>query len=112
LGWLTRGQLGNISLTAFELKIGQISKPIMVEGGYSVIKLLDRTSQRNKTFKEAELAVKADLRQQLSGIIYDQWVARLKTKTKIQINDSLLIRLGNELATEGRVLLPGVRDRF
>ncbi len=93
LGWISRRQMGNISATAFRLNIAEISNPIKVEGGFSVIKVLGKRHQRNKTYEEAKPELMADVRRQMSETIYNQWVERLKSKTKIQINDSLINKI-------------------
>ena len=111
-GWLERGQMGNISLTGLKLKKGEISKPIKVAGGYSVIKVLGKKKQRNKTFDEAQVELMNDVRHELSGTVFDQWVGRLKSKTNIQINDSLLIKMAKQITTEGRVMMPGVANIY
>lgn len=109
LGWMSRGQMGNISRIAFQMDSTQISDPIPVEGGFSVIKILEKENQRNKTFDEAKPEVMADLRRELSGTIYNQWVKKLQSKTTIRINDSLLTQLGRQLANEKRIAMPGNR---
>ncbi|KPL08321.1 hypothetical protein AMJ86_01025 [bacterium SM23_57] len=109
LGWIALEQMGNISTVAFQLEKGTLSEPIQVEGGYSVIKVLGKKKQRQKTFDEAKSAVLTAVRRQLSREVYNQWVERLKSKTKIQINDSLLVRLGEQIETGDRILMPGTR---
>jgi len=101
--------MGNISVVAFQLTEAEISAPIQVEGGFAVIKILEKENQRNKTFDEAKSEVMADVRRQMSGAVYNQWVEKLQSKTKIQINDSLLTKLGKQFATEKRVAMPGIQ---
>ncbi|MBN2091327.1 peptidylprolyl isomerase [candidate division KSB1 bacterium] len=110
LGWISSGQMGRISDVAFQLTPGQFSKPIQVAGGFSIIKLLGRRPQRNKTLLEARDQVVNDLRQAMSGEMYQKWVERLKTGVKIQKNDSLLTRLGKEMESDERVVMPGMRE--
>ena len=112
LGWLERGQMGNISLTGLKLNKGELSQPIKVSGGYSIIKVLGEKKQRNKTFYEAQVELMNDVRHELSGTIYEQWVEKLKAKTTIQINDSLLIKMAKEITTKGRVIMPGVGNIY
>ena len=112
LGWLERGQMGNISLTALKLDKGEVSKPIKVSGGYSIIKVLGKKKQRNKTFDEAQIELMNDVRHELSGTAFEQWVEKLKAKTTIQINDSLLIIMAKQITTKGRVVMPGVGNIY
>ena len=37
---------------------------------------------------------------------------KLKAKTTIQINDSLLIKMAKEITTKGRVIMPGVGNIY
>jgi len=110
LGWISSGQMGRISEVAFQLKPGQFSAPIQVAGGFSIIQLLGKRPQRNKTLREAREAVVADLHQQMSGEMYQKWVEKLKIGAKIQINDSLLTRLGKQIESDDRVVMPGMRE--
>ncbi len=110
LGWISSGQMGRISEVAFQLKPGQFSSPIQVAGGFSIIQLLGKRPQRNKTIQEAREEVLADLRQEMSGEMYQTWVEKLKIGVKIQKNDSLLNRLGKQIESDGRVAMPGMRE--
>lgn len=112
LGWITPDQLGNISEVALKMPPGEISAPIQVEGGFAVIQVTDRQQQRDKTFAEARDQVIADARREQRGVVYNQWVAKLKQSTHFEINDSLLTRLAQEIKTENRVLMPGVRPVY
>lgn len=110
LGWISSGQMGRISEAAFQLKPGHFSSPIQVAGGFSIVKLLGKRPQRNKTFQEAREEILTDLRQEMSGEIYQKWVEQLKIGVKIQINDSLLYRLGKQIESDERVVMPGIRE--
>ena len=112
LGWIYRGQMGNISTAAFKLNKGEISAPIKADAGFSIIKVLQKQNQRDKTFPEAEKEVIKDLKRELSSKAYRHWVQKLKSKTKIVINDSLLHKLSKELDTGYRVVMPGVRGGY
>lgn len=112
LGWISYEQLGNISEVAFKLQSGEISAPIQVEGGFAVIQVIGHQQQREKTFDQARDQVIADARKQQQALVYSQWVDRLKKSTRYQINDSLLTRLAQEIKTENRILMPGVRPVY
>ncbi len=109
LGWLSAGQMGNITTTAFRMRVGEISGPVKVEGGYSVIRVKGREKQRQKTFDEAKEQVLTDIRPSQNNDIYDHWVKRIRSRVRVQINDSLITRLAKELRTEGHILMPGIR---
>ena len=109
LGFLVWGQLGQISKTAFNMKTGKYSEPLKLDGGYSIIKVLGREKQRDKTFEEARDDVYADLRHELNNKVYDEWVEKLKEKTEIVKNDTLLVTIGEELEEQQKIVMPGTK---
>lgn len=109
LGWISRGQMGNISITAFKLPKNVISEPIPVGGGFSIIKILGKRNQRNMTYAEAQDQVRSDVKSSLSRQVFDRWSTRLKQKCRIRINDSLLVKLGRQIDKNGHVKMPGMR---
>ncbi|MCI0513669.1 peptidylprolyl isomerase [candidate division KSB1 bacterium] len=110
LGWLGRGQMGDIATVAFQMKPGAISQPIPVAGGFSIIQVLAKQAQREKTFTEAQNLVEQELRHDLSSQRYQHWVEQLKLKSRIKINAPLLKTLSRELTTTNRVVMPGLRQ--
>ena len=112
LGWLAKGQMGNISREAFNIQKGDISRPIKSEGGYSIVKALGKKKQQFKSFEEAQQQVLQDLRRTLRGDVYQQWVLRLTENAHIQVNDSLVTKLGKEFQGDRRVVMPMVQPVY
>ena len=109
LGFINWGQYGDISTTAFNMKVGDLSAPIKLESGYSIIKLLGKERQRKMTFEEANELILADLRREMNNDIYAQWVTKLEKGTNIVLNDSVLIQLGKDLGDYDQIPMPGIR---
>lgn len=109
LGFIVWGQYGDVSKTAFELDVGEVSEPIELDAGYSIIKLLGKQKQRAMTYDEARDEVLVGLRRELNNDVYDQWTEQLWTKANIIPNDSLLIRLADELGDQDQVSMPGIK---
>lgn len=97
------GDLGNITKSnypelfdeAFKLKKGQLAGPIHilqspVGEGYSVIKLLEKEDQRQKTFEEMEPQLKGGATFEKRGAVSKQWVAEARAKTQIKIYEPTL----------------------
>ncbi len=59
LGMIAKGDMGPLfEQVAFALKKGEISKPVKTESGIEIIKVLDATEDRQKTFEEVKDQVK------------------------------------------------------
>lgn len=87
LGWFGKGQMvPPFEEAAFNLKVGEISKPVQSDFGWHVIQLLDRASLP-MTASEYEQARQAafdefltNLREQSNVTIYDYWTERVPTE--------------------------------
>lgn len=75
--------------TALMAKEGEIAGPVRTQFGYHLIKILKRKPGKALTFEEVELQVKNDLRQELT----EEFVAKLKRQSKVQINEAALNKL-------------------
>lgn len=87
LGEVHRGRLPKeIEATAFSMKPGEISPPIMTEKGYSIIKLLDKKVSRQLEFGEIKDKLKKDLEKKRMADTRDKWLNRLKAEAHIDIH--------------------------
>lgn len=93
LGFIAKSNYPELFDAAFQLKVGQLSGPIHllqspVGEGYSVIKLVEKTEQRQKTLKEVEPQVEGAATYEKKNAAYQQWLAQAREKTQIKIDQS------------------------
>jgi parvulin-like peptidyl-prolyl isomerase len=74
--------------TANSLQVGTISKPVKTEWGWHIIKLVSR--KRSKTFDQVKSRIKSMLRKEANEKAEEEYVARLRKRAKIEINEPLL----------------------
>ncbi|HPG39177.1 MAG TPA: peptidylprolyl isomerase [bacterium] len=96
LGFFTEKQYGNIGLTAATMKVGDISKPVKTDNGFSVFKLLEIVEKENKAYSELGQrqikAIKASLTKEKT----DAWMEELRSRYPVIKNETILNRLFNE----------------
>ena len=94
IGPITSRQYGAMGKAAFELEIGEISDPIkMGRRGYSIVKLLDKTPARIKTFDECKPQVERQYRMKKSAELRDAWMAELEDRYNITIYEERLMAI-------------------
>lgn len=97
LGLLQRNQYGNVSLKAFEISDQQVTGPVPVQGGYSIVQRLRYEPSRPMTFAEAQDQVLAQAVAARQQQVYQSHLARLREGADIVINEPLLQSLSDEL---------------
>jgi len=92
IGPITSRQYGEMGKAAFRLNINEISDPISMGGrAYSIIKLVDKTPPRVKTFEEAKPQVERQLRMQQSDSLRTAWMDDLQKRYPAKIFDDRLM---------------------
>jgi parvulin-like peptidyl-prolyl isomerase len=92
IGPLTSRQYGEMGKAAFKLEVGQISDPIpMGARAYSIIKVLEKTHPRQKTYEEAKPLVERQIRVQQGDSLRTAWLADMEKRYSIMINDQVLV---------------------
>jgi peptidyl-prolyl cis-trans isomerase C len=86
LGFFPRGRMvTGFEEAAFALQPGQMSEIIRTQFGYHIIKVEERKAGRALPFDEAKGQVKEDLTQEQTYERYQQYVAGLRGKAKVEV---------------------------
>ncbi|MDH4222591.1 MAG: peptidylprolyl isomerase [candidate division Zixibacteria bacterium] len=95
IGTITRSTDPELFEAAFKLKKSEIGGPVHLlqspaGEGYSVIKLLEKKEQKQKTLEEIEPQVRGAVTFEKKNALSMKWVAELRAKTEIDINQSAI----------------------
>jgi len=93
LGYAPRGKFGALADTIFAMHMGEVIGPLKIGGCYSIIKLIGRKKKRQKTFKEAEKQIEAELSWKWKDQAFNDYLDKLKQKNRVEINKNLLRNL-------------------
>jgi peptidyl-prolyl cis-trans isomerase C len=88
LGFFTRGDMiKEFEDVAFALKIGETSDVARTPIGFHIIKLTEKKSSQLIPFQEVESQIKAQVKQERSNSLFEDYVNELKSKAKIKVKD-------------------------
>jgi len=97
IGFFTKGQLvPEIEDACFEMKPGEISGVVKTKFGYHIIKLTERREPRVKELAEVRDAIKQTILRLKKRMLFQQYVAKLKEKSTISVNDKLLKKISEQ----------------
>jgi parvulin-like peptidyl-prolyl isomerase len=92
IGPITSRQYGEMGRRAFSMKINEISEPIpMGARAYSVIKLMDKSEARQKTFEEAKSQAERLVRMKQSDSLRTAWVEDMKKRYPEKVYEDRLM---------------------
>ncbi len=96
LGFFTRADMVKpFSDAAFSLKPGEISQPIKTPFGYHIIQVEEVKSPQQKNFKEVKEEIKKQLIQEKQQKAFDNLVAQIKKKWKVETYPEKLEQIFN-----------------
>jgi len=91
IGYFTKGQLvPEIEEACFNMQVGEISGVVKTKFGYHVIKLTERRPPHVKNLSEVRDTVRQSLQRLKKRAHFIKYVAKLKEKATISINEKLL----------------------
>jgi parvulin-like peptidyl-prolyl isomerase len=86
IGYVHKGRMiAEIDKAAFNLKVGEVSAPILSEGLWYIIKAEDKKPEYTMTFEETKGKLEKELETNKALEIQKKWIADLKSKAKIEI---------------------------
>lgn len=91
LGFFSRGQMPQEFDVVFDLKIGKISKVIQTPYGFHIFKVIERKEARKMNFNEARDIIRKRLLKEQQDARFKEWLKALKDKSRIMINDKILL---------------------
>ena len=102
-GFMTLDRISSDYKKAFsELKPGEVSKPVKDQFGYHLFQLLEWRARRMQSFAEVKEGIRDSLLKEEQDQRFDQWMAGLKKKAAIRVNQ--------EMAPVVGVTLEGLRE--
>jgi parvulin-like peptidyl-prolyl isomerase len=93
LGWFGPGQMPpEFDKVVFTLPVGTFSEPVRTPYGFHVFRVLDRREAQRGSFEEVRPVIEASIRDTRLERATATWIAGLREKADIAINESLLGR--------------------
>jgi len=90
LGWITPHRFGPIGQEALSMEAGEISEPLQVGTGWSIIQLTEKTTPALPPFEEISTQVRRDYSEQYRPRIIEQNIRQLEDKYDCSLNYEIL----------------------
>jgi peptidyl-prolyl cis-trans isomerase C len=101
IGYFTRHQLvPEFEEVSFNMQVGEISDIVKTKFGYHIIKLTEKKLPRIKELTEVRDGIEQKLQRTKKKILFNEFVAALKDKSSISINNELLETISREPGEE------------
>jgi len=100
LGAVNERRNPDINEIAKGLKVGRLSKPAKTEDGWAIVKVTEREPKVMRKFEEAKRLVERDLNFAAIRKNQEEFIAGLKEKYTITINEGLLEQVGKKKEQE------------
>lgn len=89
VGYMTKGDLGTLGDAIFKLKVGVIGGPYQQEDYFSVVQVLERAPERNKTFEEARAEIEEVLLPTFKQRALQEQIQKLRQPLTIQVDQQV-----------------------
>jgi peptidyl-prolyl cis-trans isomerase SurA len=86
-GTFKQGDLAAPFNMVFDLKVGDISDPVQSAQGFHILSVQEKRSGEQASYEAAKPKIRQKLREEKSQELYQQWIANLKEKTYIEVNE-------------------------
>jgi parvulin-like peptidyl-prolyl isomerase len=90
LGYVAAQQHEHIGERSATMKVGEVSPPIKSKLGYSIIRVLDFRPKSLKSYEDAKSEVRRDLSRTMLASCRQEWLERLKSKARIEVDEQKL----------------------
>lgn len=91
IGYFTKGQLvPEIEEACYNMQVGDISGVVKTQFGYHIIKLTEKREPHVRALDEVSDSIKQALQRLKKRALFNQFVTKLKEKSKISVNEKLL----------------------
>ncbi len=88
LGFFSRGDMvPEFEKVAFEMKVGEVSSPVLTEFGYHIIKVEEHKASRSVSFDDVKDDLQQYMFQKEAQKRYEKWLKDLRAGAKIQVYD-------------------------
>lgn len=100
LGWASTPYVEAFQTAAEKLAVGEVSQPVKSTFGWHVIKILERKSDKQKSFDEVKEQIRQILFQQKQAQAYQDYLQKLRAEAKIEVFDDELKPTASGAATQ------------
>ncbi len=93
LGFFSQGMMvPEFDAVAFKLNTGEVSEIVQTRFGFHIIKVVEKKEGKQKAFEESKTEIEKKLLSKKRKEKFDILIAELKSKSKITINNDVLMR--------------------
>jgi len=104
IGYFTRRQLvPEFEEACFKMEVGETSGVVKTDFGYHIIKLTEKREPRVKEREEVQPAIEQALRRLKKKVVFNEFVEKLRERSRITINSELLTRIEEENPEQTKV---------
>jgi peptidyl-prolyl cis-trans isomerase C len=94
LGYLGKGQMKpEIESVAVKLKVGQISPPVKISGGYLLVKVTDKKLGKPLEFDKVKNLIAQRLAAEKQKVAFDSYLDELRKTYKVEMNKEAISQL-------------------
>lgn len=86
LGFATKEKFGSLAEVVFKLRPGELAGPLEINGYYSIIKMIEKRQQRQKSFQEARAQIEAEMIWKWRKIRLHNYISELRREAEIEID--------------------------